>query len=299
MSGSRQQGPKSLHSPLAPRANPARPGPRPPAVVVPARPASFVVPGIRPPAQPQIQRQTTPFVKAPTPPGLKGPVVRSQAPPVYRPFAAAHVQPTAVPAAKSPVPPPVFKPQLQTLQPRLAPRVTSNIFRTNAPGFHNPGAVQRSCLFSWCRGGGSDGDKRPPDKESNENLITTPKKQKPFERCVTIAEGLYDELVEGDVAEFRQITSCTAVYVRSEAGRVVIYHWPKTALTTSSKLAFDHAVASIGATGHIAQIKLFTKSKVDLGEFIEYLKPFCVNVEVDLVNYQTEPWVLFNGTRYI
>lgn len=282
--------------PLVPRANPTRSGPPVPARVMPPRPASFVFPGVRPPAQRQVKRQTAPFVKAPTPPGMKEPVMRGPAPPVYRPFAAAHVQPKAVPGIKPPVPPSVFRPQSQALAPRLAPRVTTNVFRINPPGFQNRATVQRSCLFSWCFGGGSgDGDKDPPKENKSEKDPFIPKKKMP--KNVTVPEGFYKEIHEGEMATAEYITTCTIVYVRNTTGRVVVYHWPKTVLHFEYQNKMKDAIETIGTTKNVTQIILFTKIPAD--DLVEYLKKYTTNIQTVTLASWKEPMVTFSGEQWL
>lgn len=77
----------------------------------------------------------------------------------------------------------------------------------------------------------------------------------------------------------------------------MIYHWPFTACSGDSKNTMEQAIDSIDAKGEVMMIKLFTKSEEGLPEFIEYLKRYTKNIEVDIVDYNTEPQVDFEGNR--
>ena len=116
---------------------------------------------------------------------------------------------------------------------------------------------------------------------------------------VNVSQGDYRELTAGQWAFPGMITSCTMVYVRSESGRVVVYHWPFTAVTEAYKQKMTQAVNSINASGSVSYIKLFTKSNVGLQELINHLNTYTTNIETDLVGQRIEPFIKFDGSRMV
>ena len=153
------------------------------------------------------------------------------------------------------------------------------------------------CLFSSCFGGGSgDGEKQPEKPSIKDPLIQKPK-SKALPKNVTVAEGLYKEIHEGEMGTAEFITSCTFVYVRSSSGRVVIYHWPKTAVLHTYKIEMQNAVESIGATKSVVKIKLFTRS--ESRELIDHLEKYTNNIETVLLDRRSEPFVTFSGDQLI
>jgi hypothetical protein len=116
---------------------------------------------------------------------------------------------------------------------------------------------------------------------------------------VTIPESKYAEIRAGEKAWFEFITSCTVVYVRSTAGRVVVYHWPMSAIVRGSADAMRDAVQSIGATGKVSLIKLFTKSLVGLDELISHLRKYTHNIETTKLEKWQEPMIDFEGRQLV
>lgn len=289
------QGPNpKIPVPSAPRASLARPGSPQPTRIVGTRHPALTIAGTHSSAQDQRQRPGWLLARRPAAPRSTGSVARVSAPPVYRPIMAAQIQSRAA-AVKAPVPPPVFRPQIQGLSPKPGSMTSAPRTTPNSPHFQNPTPVQRACLFSWCFGGGSGGgEKQPPEKSVKELLIPKPKA---LPKNVTIPEGHYNEIREGEMATAEFITSCTFVYVRSGFGRVVIYHWPKTRVSHEHTTEMQRAVESIGATKSVVKIKLFTKSKVGLQDLIDHLKKYTSDIETVLLGHQSEPFVDFSGEQ--
>lgn len=116
---------------------------------------------------------------------------------------------------------------------------------------------------------------------------------------VNVFQGDYRELTAGQWAFPGMITSCTMVYVRSKSGRVVVYHWPFTAVHEGHKQTMTQAVNSINASGSVSYIKLFTKSEHGLQDLIDHLKTYTTNIETDLVDQRIEPFIMFDGSRKV
>jgi hypothetical protein len=111
---------------------------------------------------------------------------------------------------------------------------------------------------------------------------------------VEVAQGHFREMKKGEIAT-TMITTCTMVYVRSNAGRVVIYHWPFTIADDGRyRQKMMSALESINATGNVALIKLF--SKVNTAELTEYLRRYSRNIETVKLTYQ-EPVITFEGEQ--
>ncbi|HYK01926.1 MAG TPA: GNAT family N-acetyltransferase [Thermoanaerobaculia bacterium] len=115
-------------------------------------------------------------------------------------------------------------------------------------------------------------------------------------KTVNIPQGRYAEVTKGDTAFTENITTCTAVYVRSGTGRVVVYHWPFSRVKSEEyREQMAAAVDSIGATGNVAKIILHTKS--DVADLQKYLTMYTKDITVDRWEDYYEPLFLFDGSR--
>ena len=110
----------------------------------------------------------------------------------------------------------------------------------------------------------------------------------------------FKELMPGQFAHPIMVTTCSMVYVRSSAGRVVVYHWPFTLVQDDEKKQMQEAVESIEATHDIAVINVFTKSDAGLGRLTTYLEErYGRKPEVFIRDISHNLWVAYDGTLYL
>lgn len=224
-----------------------------------------------------------------------------------------HHSQAAKPSRPVPVAPPVYRPQptpkvlqrkvacvhtspaKQSVQPAKAPpvyRPTAN--RITQPKVSPAGrdVVQRSCfsgLWESCFGKKSSGEEQ--------ELIPRASEERPsrsITRAVEVGQGDFREMKKGEIAT-STLTTCTMVYVRSNAGRVVIYHWPFTIVSDKYQPKMTKALEAINATEDVALIKLF--SKENTAELNEYLRRYTRNIETITLTRHQEPIITFEGNQ--
>ncbi len=190
------------------------------------------------------------------------------APPVYRPQNPAKIaQPKLLPnslrVGTRPAPP-VFAATTSHREIQKQTKPSGNQWRVPpAPGSKalvqhlspaRPGVVQpaglwdsiKSCFSGLC---GSRNEDVPllsvNDSDSHVRVAVTP-----VRRVVrpTVEQDDFMVLKPSDSVDFGLITSCSAVYARSDEGKAVVYHWPGTAWTTSSIQKMTEALNEIGWT---------------------------------------------------